>query len=275
MNNNSNLIHHLNKLSAWFDNQEKVMVALSGGVDSCLVAFLARKFLGKEKAIAVISHSASLKLRDLHDAQRFCAHYDIQLEVVDAREIEDENYASNPINRCYFCKSALYSELIGLMQNQFKGYKILNGNNYSDFGDYRPGIEAANENDVLSPLADCKLTKENIRELARHFDLFVWDKPASPCLSSRFPYGETITIQKLRMVENAEELLYGKGFTDARVRYHQGAARLEVPENRIEELKSLFPHIDEKLKSFGFTYTEIDEEGFVSGKLNRVLVNGK
>ena len=264
----------IEQLKEWFSRQSKVIVALSGGVDSCLVAFLSRRFLGKEGVIAVISHSASLKLRDLSDARKFCEHYDIALEIIDAREIEDENYASNPINRCYFCKTALYSELVGLISGKYRGYRILNGNNYSDFGDYRPGLQAADEHAVLSPLADCRLNKDDIREIARYFDLFVWDKPASPCLSSRFPYGESITIQKLRMVEKAEDLLYDLGFWDSRVRYYEGTARLEVPAEQVDSLKTMIGQVDSKIRSFGFTQVIIDEEGLVSGKLNRVLGNG-
>ena len=264
----------IEQLKEWFSRRSKVIVALSGGVDSCLVAFLSRRFLGKEGVIAVISHSASLKLRDLSDARKFCEHYDIALEIIDAREIEDENYASNPINRCYFCKTALYSELVGLISGKYRGYRILNGNNYSDFGDYRPGLQAADEHAVLSPLADCRLNKDDIREIARYFDLFVWDKPASPCLSSRFPYGEPITIQKLRMVEKAEDLLYDLGFWDSRVRYYEGTARLEVPAEQVDSLKTMIGQVDSKIRSFGFTQVIIDEEGLVSGKLNRVLGNG-
>ena len=270
-----NLEKNINTLKAWYSKQDKVIVALSGGVDSCLVAYSARKYLGKENAIAVISNSASLKARDLKDAENFCKRYDIQLELIDAKEIEDENYASNPINRCYFCKSALYDELISLIGNKYKGFKILNGNNYSDFGDYRPGLQAADEKAVLSPLADCKLVKEDIRDIAHHFDLFVWDKPASPCLSSRFPYGEAITIQKLRMVEKAEELLYENGFHNSRVRYNKNVAKIEVPNDQIDQLKRKIINIEDKIIEFGFTDCIIDEEGFVSGKLNRVLSNGK
>jgi pyridinium-3,5-biscarboxylic acid mononucleotide sulfurtransferase len=262
---------HLESLRIWFEAREKVIVALSGGVDSCLVAFLARKFLGKERAIAVTSHSASLKTRDLIDARNFCRHYDIHFEIVDAKEIEDENYASNPVNRCYFCKTALYSELISLIADKFKGYTILNGNNFSDFGDYRPGLQAAAENAVLSPLADCKMVKEDIRKLANHFNLFVWDKPASPCLSSRFPYGEAITIQKLRMVEKAEDLLHDAGFNDSRVRYFNNVARIEVPQNKLGLLKQKMKYLSDNIITLGFSSCEIDEEGLVSGKLNRIL----
>jgi pyridinium-3,5-biscarboxylic acid mononucleotide sulfurtransferase len=259
------------KLKEWFSKHPKVVVALSGGVDSCLVAFAARKYLGKENLIAVISDSASLKERDLKDAEKFCFDYDINLEIVDAREIDDPNYASNPIDRCFFCKSALYTELQSLIENKYPEYVMLNGNNFSDLGDYRPGLKAASEFHAFSPLAECEFNKEDIRELAQHFNLFVWDKPASPCLSSRFPYGESITIEKLKMVENAEEVLFDYGFHTARVRHLGVTARVEVPADHINQLEHNFEEIRSKILAIGFKFCEIDKEGFITGKLNRVL----
>ena len=259
------------KLKDWFSRHPRVVVALSGGVDSCLVAFSARKYLGKENMLAVISDSASLKTRDLKDAEKFCSDYDIRLEIVDAKEIEDPNYASNPVDRCYFCKSALYNELKSLMEEKFPDYEMLNGNNFSDLGDYRPGLKAAGEFQALSPLAECEFNKDDIRELSQAFNLFVWDKPASPCLSSRFPYGEEITIKKLRMVEEAEEVLFEFGFHNARVRHYNETARIEVPSEQLPALEKCFEDVSPKIIAIGFKVCEIDREGFVSGKLNRVL----
>jgi pyridinium-3,5-biscarboxylic acid mononucleotide sulfurtransferase len=259
------------KLKEWFDQHPKVIVALSGGVDSCLVAFTARKFLGKDNVLAVISNSASLKERDLKDAEKFCSDYDISLEITDAREIDDPNYASNPIDRCFFCKSALYNELQSLIKNRYPDYEMLNGNNFSDLGDYRPGLKAASEFRALSPLAECGFDKNDIRELSLHFNLFVWDKPASPCLSSRFPYGESITVEKLMMVEDAEEILYDYGFKNARVRHLGDTARIEVPSDQISVLENIFEEVKNRILNLGFTFCEIDKEGFVSGKLNRIL----
>ncbi len=255
----------------WFDSHPKVLVALSGGVDSCLVAYMARQQLGKDNAISVISNSASLKKKDLSDAQHFCQQYDIKLIEIDANEISDFNYSSNPVNRCYYCKSRLYTSIIELIEREYPRFEIINGNNFSDLGDYRPGIEAANENKVLSPLADCKLDKETIRAISKQYNLSVWDKPASPCLSSRFPYGESITEHKLKMVEMAENMLNDKGFEDVRVRYKAGNASIEVPANEILKLRQMSTEVNTKLSAYGFKQINIDNEGLVSGKLNREI----
>lgn len=263
----------LDRLERWYKHHERAVIAFSGGVDSCLVVFLSRYFLGKENTIAVISKSASLKSKDLAIAREFCRKYDVRLEEIDTREIEDPNYKINPVNRCYFCKTALYSMLEDLIAAKFPSYDMLNGNNLSDMGDYRPGLEAAREHRVYSPLAACEMEKEDVRTLAKHFDLFTWDKPASPCLSSRFPYGETITLEKLRMVEEAENLLNEYGFNDVRVRYKDGSASIEVPENMIDQLKDQFNKIVFQFLNMGFQNCFIDEEGLVSGKLNRGIAN--
>jgi len=261
----------LDRLEEWFASIDKAMIALSGGVDSCLVTFLARHFLGRERTLAVISNSASLKKRDLDTARRFCEEHDISLLEIDAREIDDPNYASNPTNRCYYCKTALYTSMQRLRTERYPSYRILNGNNFSDFGDYRPGLEAAGEHRVLSPLADCGFSKADIRTMARHFQLATWDKPASPCLSSRFPYGHHITVEKLRQVEEGEELLAAYGFDNMRLRHYGDTARIEVPADQVARLREHFDAISGQLRDLGFERCEIDEEGLVSGKLNRVL----
>jgi uncharacterized protein len=259
------------KLANWFAHQDKVIIAFSGGVDSCLVVYLARRFMGKENVIAIISNSASLKSKDLEIAHIFCSLYDIRIEEIDTREIEDPNYRINPVNRCYFCKTALYTMLEDLIIRKYPGYTILNGNNLSDQGDYRPGLEAAQEHKVRSPLAECGIEKSDVRNLAKHFNLFTWDKPASPCLSSRFPYGETITLKKLRMVEDAENILNEYGFEEARVRHFGYHAKIEVPYHLIEKLKELYNELKPQILRLGYKKCSIDDEGLVSGKLNRVL----
>lgn len=257
------------QLEKWYEKIDRAVIALSGGIDSSLVAFTARRVLGRDKLIAVISASVSVKQKELKDARNFTDRYDIPLREIDTREIDDPNYARNPVNRCYFCKTALYSALDRFIAEQFRGYTVLNGNNYSDFGDYRPGLEAAEQHAVLSPLAECQFTKEDIREVARFYGLPNWNKPASPCLSSRFPYGESITIEKLRMVENAEDVLNSFGFDDVRVRYMKNVAKIEVPAEELDRLHKHFDAISPRVKAFGFDDCFIDQEGLVSGKLNR------
>jgi uncharacterized protein len=265
----SGAIELKNRLENWFRKIEKAVIALSGGIDSSLVTFVARKQLGKENVVGVISASASVKAKELTDARNFCERYDIVLIETDAGETENPEYLKNPVNRCFFCKSALYNELDNLIAAKFHGYTVLNGNNFSDMGDFRPGLKAADEHRVLSPLADCKFTKEDIRTVARFYNLPNWNKPASPCLSSRFPYGEAITAEKLKMVEQAEDLLNDYGFDDVRVRYIKNSARIEVPAHEIDKLKVLYSTLEPSLLSVGFDTCEIDEEGLLSGKLNR------
>ena len=261
----------IEKLEAWFAPRKQVAIALSGGIDSSLVAWAARRYLGREAVIALISTSESLKARDLAEARAFAERFDINLVEINSREMEDPQYLSNPIDRCFHCKTALYNEMEKVIADRFPGSEVLNGNNASDLGDYRPGIKAANEHHVFSPLADCGFRKEDIRAVAKHFDLPNWNKPASPCLSSRFPYGEAIESKKLAMVEAAEDLLNTYGFEDVRVRYLAGLARIEVLTDDIPKLRELILEIEAQLIVMGFDDCEIDEEGLVSGKMNRVL----
>ena len=265
------LENKIEQIESWFRlHKNKVIIAFSGGVDSCLVAFLARKFLGKEHAMAVIADSPSLKRKDLDIAKSFCRQFDISLEIVHTKELENPNYASNPIDRCYFCKFTLYDEL-QLMAEKFPGTAILNGQNFDDLGDYRPGIKAAKEFRVLKPLADCNFTKQDIRAMARHFNLPTWDKPASPCLSSRIPYGQEVTIEKLRQIEDAEDMLNALGFDNVRVRHYGDKAKIEVPTNQLERIKMHEKTIQKNIRDIGFNQCEIDEEGLISGKLNRAI----
>jgi uncharacterized protein len=263
--------NHLTELKKWFSNHNGILTALSGGVDSCLVAWVARQSLPKEKSIAVIGDSPSLKRRDLATAIAFCDDNDIAYVIIHPGELNDPNYKVNPEDRCFWCKSNLYTEMTLLRNQSYPEFILVNGNNKSDLGDYRPGLQAAGKYNSFSPLAECGLTKDDIRALALEAGLKVWDKPASPCLSSRFPYGELITLEKLGQVEKAEDVLFTHGFLDARVRYCGEKARIEVPVHEKERLNGLIQNIQESFKQLGFVSTEIDEEGFVSGKLNRDL----
>lgn len=260
----------LQKLEDWFRDCPGALVAFSGGVDSSLVAFLAQHFLGADAALAVISASPSLKLSDLEEAKQFALNNNLPLRVITTQEMDNPNYFSNPSNRCYFCKHTLYDELAGL-RSEFPEWWVLNGTNVDDFGDYRPGLKAADEFQVRSPLADCGISKEGVRELAEHFALDCWDKPASPCLSSRVPYGDRITVAKLRQIEDAEAAVKAAGFPINRVRHFGDRAKVEVPSEDVVELNLKQDTLRVALIEIGFETVEFDEEGFVSGKLNRSI----
>ena len=267
----SHIEHKVSAIEDWYKTKcSKVIIAFSGGVDSCLVAYFSRKFLGKENALAIIADSPSLKRKDLEIAKLFSEAFDIDLEIVHTKEIENPNYTSNPIDRCYFCKFTLYDEL-KVIAEKYPGTDILNGQNFDDLGDYRPGIKAAEEYKVLKPLADCNFSKIDIREMAKHFDLPTWDKPASPCLSSRIPYGQEVTIKKLKQIEEAEDLLNTLGFSDVRVRHFGKIAKVEVQTDQFKRLKLHEKEIKQHIIDIGFGQCEFDEEGLVSGKLNRGL----
>lgn len=262
----------INCLEAWFiSRNSNMIIAFSGGIDSCLVTFLARKYLGKEKTLAIISKSPSLKHKDLELAIDFCKQFDINLEIIETKEFENPNYISNPVNRCYFCKVSLYDELKSI-SSKYPNSLILNGQNYEDFSDYRPGIKAGEEFGICHPLADCKLRKDEIREIAQEFGLPTWDKPASPCLSSRIPYGEQVTIDKLKKVEAAEDYLNQLGFDEVRVRNYNNSAKIEVSKNRIAALVNSKEQVTTKLLEIGFESVIIDTEGLISGKLNRAII---
>jgi len=260
----------LGLLEKWFGQHTGSIVAFSGGIDSTLVLFLARKFQGRDGAIGVISNSESLKNKDFILAQSFCEQFDIQLQVIKTEELADEKYNQNPINRCFFCKDHLFRDLQDL-KKEYPGYEILSGTNFDDLGDYRPGIDAAQKNQVLSPLVDCKISKEEIREIARYFNLPNWNKPASPCLSSRIPYNQDVTIEKLRQIEAAENILNRYGFEDVRVRHFGTFGRIEVLKKDLAKLRIIKEKVTREIKTIGFESVEIDGEGLVSGKMNRVI----
>lgn len=273
MNNLSpHLQNKIQELEKWFSTRKGSIVAFSGGIDSTLVLFLARKFQGKENAIGVISNSESLKNKDFQLAKNFCNEFDVQLEVIKTLELKDERYNQNPENRCYFCKEHLFHDL-QIIKEKYTEFDVLSGTNYDDLGDYRPGLQAAAKYEVLSPMVDCNLTKEELREIAKYFDLPNWDKPASPCLSSRIPYNHQITKEKLQQVEDAENILNDFGFRDVRVRHYETYGQIEVQKKELEKLFLIEDEVIEKIKNIGFNRLVIDREGLVSGKLNRVLKN--
>jgi uncharacterized protein len=265
------LLDKLNHLQSLFSEMERALIAYSGGIDSTLVAKIAFDMLG-DRALAVTAVSPSLLPEDLEDAQVQAAAIGIQHELVQTHELENPNYSANPINRCYFCKSELHDTLKPLALQRGYPY-VVDGVNADDLADYRPGIQAARERGARSPLAEVGVTKLEVRQLAKHLGLPCWDKPAQPCLSSRFPYGEEITIAKLQRVGRAEAWLRRLGLKTFRVRSEGDTARIEIPAEQIQAfvLTTNLPTLVNQFQTFGFRYVTLDLEGFRSGKLNQVL----
>lgn len=243
-----------------------MLVAYSGGVDSALVMAIAHRELG-EKALACIGISPSYPVREMRDAVKLAEELGVPYRLVNTEEYLDPNYAANPNNRCYFCKSELHNQLKSILANEGWG-TVLDGNNASDVGDYRPGMQAARERGVRSPLLEANVSKAEVRELAHYLGLPVWDKPAMACLSSRVPHGTPITPELLRQIEAAEDVLVELGFRQFRVRHHNELARLELP---VEEFaKALEQHIAlvNGVKAAGYRFVTLDLAGFRSGSLN-------
>ena len=251
----------------WFGECPGAVVAFSGGVDSSVVAEAAFRALGAAGMLAVIADSPSLKRSELHRATALASERGYPLQVVNPGEMANPQYQKNPVNRCYFCKTHLYRKLVPIARR--KGWWALNGQNLDDAGDYRPGIRAAGEYEVRAPLAECRISKAGVREIARMLGLPAAEKPASPCLSSRIPYGEVVTVEKLARIEAAEEWLSGRGFPASRVRDFGGEARVEVPLDRVPELEAIQSDLAEGLRQIGFRGTVIASDGLVSGRLNQ------
>lgn len=265
------LLQKLEQLKNLFIQMEQALIAYSGGIDSTLVAKIAYDTLG-DRALAVTAASPSLLPEDLEDAQIQAAEIGIAHEVVQTHEMDNPNYTANPVNRCYFCKSELHDTLKPLALSW--GYQyVVDGVNADDLSDYRPGIQAAKERGTRSPLAEVGVSKLEVRQLAKFLGLPWWDKPAQPCLSSRFPYGEAITVGKLQRVGRAERYLRNLGLKNLRVRSEGDTARIELPPEQIKEfaLTTELPTLVAAFQEYGFTYVTLDLEGYRSGKLNQVL----
>ncbi|MCA1994724.1 MAG: ATP-dependent sacrificial sulfur transferase LarE [Coleofasciculus sp. S288] len=261
----------LEQLKTIFTEMERALIAYSGGVDSTLVVKIAYDVLG-DRALAITAVSPSLLPEELEDASIQAATIGIPHEVVDTHEMDNPNYTSNPVNRCYFCKSELHDTLKPLALQRGYPY-VVDGVNADDLGDYRPGIQAAKERGARSPLAEVGVTKAEVRQLSKQLGLPWWDKPAQPCLSSRFPYGEEITVAKLQRVGRAEIYLRRLGWKNLRVRSEGDTARIELLPEQIKEfvLTTDLLTLVSVFQDYGFLYVTLDLEGYRSGKLNRVL----
>lgn len=261
----------LNLLVKIVSRMDSLVLAYSGGVDSTFLAVISNYALGNNM-IAVIADSPSLPKSELEYATNNAKKYRIPYIVIKTQEMMRNDYIENDFNRCYFCKDELYNHLKPILND--KGFKfIVNGTNFDDLADYRPGLNAAKDHDVLSPLAEACLTKGDIRQLSKLIGLPTWDKPAQACLSSRIPYGSKVTIDSLNKIEKAEIYLHEQGFEQVRVRHHDNIARIEIPQKDFINFLDVECRnkVTNYLKSLGYLYVTIDLNGFRSGSLNDVL----
>jgi uncharacterized protein len=265
----------LEQLQSLLRSYGSCLIAYSGGVDSVLLAFVAHQTLGG-KSLAVLADSPSLPRRELDEAVAIAARFSIPLRVVQTKEFENPAYLANPDNRCYFCKHELFTRLAPLAREEHFAV-IAYGENASDLGDFRPGAQAAGEFQVRAPLKEAGLTKAEIRALSAQFGLPTADKPQMACLSSRVPFGEAVTPEKLSMIERAENVLRDLGFHDLRVRHHEMAAqgrplaRIEVGGEEMPKFlgDGAGARVAEALKKIGYAHVTLDLQGYRRGSLNR------
>ena len=261
----------LDKLQRFLKELNSVAVAFSGGVDSTFLMEVAHRALG-EQAIAITAVSALYPARETSEARDFAAAKGIRHIEYEVDELATEGFAKNPENRCYLCKKNLFSNFMKMIAEQGIPY-LIEGSNVDDEGDYRPGMQAIREFGVISPLREAGFTKAEIRHLSREMDLPTWEKPSFACLASRFPYGETITREKLNAIDTAEQMLLDLGFKQVRVRHHGNLARIEVNSEEMEKLLSpdLREEIYTKIKQAGFTYITLDLRGYRTGSMNETI----
>ena len=259
----------LDRLKGILREMDSVIVAYSGGLDSAFMLTIAHEVLG-ERALGLPAVSPSLPAREKEDAARIARDIGARHEFVESQEIHNPKYAENPSDRCFYCKSELYTITEATAQERGFAF-VINGTNVDDLGDYRPGIDAANNAGVRSPLVEAELHKDEVRAIAKEMGLDFWDKPAAACLSSRIPYGTSVTPERLAQVEQLEDALHGLGLRKVRVRYHGELARIEVGK---PELEAAFAHRDAIVKAgrgAGFTFVTLDLAGYKTGSLNQLL----
>jgi len=248
-----------------------VAVAFSGGVDSTFLLKTAHDVLG-DRAVAVTARSCSFPERELNEAKAFCEKEGIRHFICDSEELAIDGFSQNPLNRCYLCKNEIFTKIWAVARENGIAY-VAEGSNLDDDGDYRPGLVAVAELGVKSPLRDAGLTKDEIRSLSKEIGLPTWNKQSFACLSSRFPYGETITAGRLSMIDRAEQFLIDKGFRQVRVRYHGNLARIETDKDGFRALENaeLREQIYNEFRRIGFDYTALDLIGYRTGSMNETI----
>jgi len=261
-------MNKLNDLVSWFEDKDKVMIALSGGVDSAVVAYAAFQSLGRS-AIAVTADYKTLSEDELLSAKQVCSEIGIEQILLDYSELENEEFVKNDSNRCFHCRMELGDHLIELAKKHDVKI-IVDGTNLDDLGDYRPGIQALRENGIRSPLVETKFLKSDVRDIAKSAGLSVYDRPSNSCLASRIPWGQRVTAEKLTRIEFGETIV--KQLTNikqVRVRDFDGSAKIEVDKEMISVFdENIMNQITEKLKLIGFSSVDVDEDGYKPGKIN-------
>ena len=259
------------QLKSILQDLDSVVIGFSGGVDSTFLLKVAKDTLGDD-VLAVTARSSTYPEREFLEAKEYAKNLNAKHEVIVSEELDIEGFSKNPIDRCYHCKNELFSKIQAVAKE--KDYKyVLDGSNLDDVGDYRPGMKAAKELGVRSPLREAEMTKADIRALSQKLNLPTWNKPAFACLSSRFPYGNEITKDKLSMVEKAEEYLRSLGIIQTRVRHHENIARIEVDPRERKKFfdEEVMDEVGKTLTGFGFAYVTLDVLGYRSGSMNEVL----
>ena len=273
MADNDALHEKLRKLKEYLSELGSVAVAFSSGVDSTFLLRTAHEVLGDD-VIALTARSCSFPGRELKEAEEFCKSEGIRHIIIESEELAIDGFRQNPRNRCYLCKKELFSKMTQAAEKE--GIKfVAEGSNLDDNGDYRPGLKAIAELGIKSPLREAGLTKDDIRALSKEMGLKTWDKPSFACLASRFVYGETITEEKLAMVDKAEQLLLDLGFRQVRVRIHGDIARIEILPAEFSKLMedAVRDKVNSTLKNLGFSYVAMDLEGYRSGSMNEAFFN--